>query len=1412
LKSVRVVKSHYEATMSIFRSPPGRRAIAVPLLVAGVVLASADRAEAQSAGVTKTALPNVMLLVDTSGSMERMFDGSKPSANTTAGNACSPGTSSNPNRWGSLVQAMTGNMQPFFSCDAMARDGKPFKNEYGIDTGSGMKLPQDADYALPYHRPLTGSTTDACALAPTKLPGVASWGNSRTGGGGNPGDFPSDALTGRKYSSLKTAYDAVLGSGALTATTCTFEQAKDGQLDAARDYVRFGLMTFDNEIDDGLGVTSLASGPLLSNPFLGTWSYVASTGLAKGNPFDCSTKQTWEVGARHYAAPPWEGRHVRLPAWDASLLDVQRTNEQVQQVLIGTRPYGATPIDGMLVDAYDYLVKASDGPTLTDQYVKNGCRQQFVVLLTDGAPNLNMRPSCETTTGSNPGTCPFAKAVTTAKALYDGGIPVYVIGFSVNGENTATDGFPTGTANYVPTTTARRNCRDWIKDFGSGSTFCKGADRPAAGTTAEACCVLNEIAYAGSDSTNPVPAYFAESQADLVLAFGRVVGGITRDASTRTVPATSAAVNFTDATTGTQIRSGQFVASFIPSAQRVWSGEIDRQRTYCVDATPTPQAQSVAEGDSFAANLALQSGSKNRLIFTALPTDASKYDSAGTLRPYKTTGASDGVTTWAATESVEPPGGATLLSATTDFAKMLGIDDKTCKRVRITKDSTAGGVEVYPPLGAADCADVAWAFATARAAKVEKTVAGVTKDYNIRCSGTAAAANANTGRCSISGTACGLTGATSGACGKGEVCVPLCAALGAVFRSNPAVVGPPDGLIRDDGYRAFAQARSLRRPTLYVATTDGILHAFKALADTKISAKEGANFELWGFVPPAVLPNLAANFPTGQQILLDGAPVVRDVVWDRKAADATDVKQWKTSLVASLGFGGGGYYHLNVTDADCGGLGNEDACLSTSAGFKAATSADEAANLGSATKPGPHFTWQLTDLPCATTACGTGDDTGVRGRKDPDGKQRIALFGVQTATPAVTVVQAEVGTGADKAVRQVGVAILPGGIGDAPSATGACKRAVSGGVAGYAVATYVLADTYRENVRQWGASCSAKVAGRSLTVVRLDTGEILRHFSRAEEAPGVLSAVTTKTAFDSPVTGTPVVYPNVLGAPAQKAYVGDADGTVWRLDLTSTNPADWSVRLFHDAIQVASGASTLVQAAASQPIVVPLVLSTSAAGDPVIHAATGDQENIVADDTLKNFVSSVTDNVKLGKPSVNWTLTLEKAERVTGPMAVFDRTLYFASYAPTVPESGKCNQPGTPSLWGMDYVVPEGTSGNASGGEKRWCKTDATSGASNVSATSGVCSGTIDQKQAVKDVYSMIPGVSLQQTLACSTQTGTDPAYSGFSSTEYRLVFGLTTSGSGNASGAVTQAGRQALRIARPRSPARIDAWAFVTD
>ncbi|HMR80179.1 MAG TPA: hypothetical protein PKD61_33960, partial [Polyangiaceae bacterium] len=175
-----------------------RTFISLAALVGSAVAASTAKAQVD----VNPPLPNVMLLVDTSGSMEYK--------SSSAGfPSCVPtGPGSERSRWVELLEVMTGSIQDY-RCDAVDRGSAAFKNEYSL---SGV-LPPDADYLNPYHRPLSGT----CTVGPGVLPA-------------NAYDYPAGAIKYHPYNDPNT-------------TCSNFTQASDGLLDSFGSSVRFGLMT-----------------------------------------------------------------------------------------------------------------------------------------------------------------------------------------------------------------------------------------------------------------------------------------------------------------------------------------------------------------------------------------------------------------------------------------------------------------------------------------------------------------------------------------------------------------------------------------------------------------------------------------------------------------------------------------------------------------------------------------------------------------------------------------------------------------------------------------------------------------------------------------------------------------------------------------------------------------------------------------------------------------------------------------------------------------------------------------------------------------------------------------------------------------------------------------------------------------
>jgi type IV pilus assembly protein PilY1 len=1411
----------------------------------------------------------VLLLVDTSGSMEKMIDGTDPEANSplySPSGACTlfPGTvsggaASTPNRWGTFVQAMTGTFSNGYRCFQMARNGgatTPFPLEYQING----KTPYDYGYYLPYHRPVAQNAAGTeCVYAPWLLP--MQGGSFTTGVGGMSGGVGftgtnMDSSNGHLPLDLATNSVALFDLAAIAPTNATgvmtaavnkttiqgsapvcplFEQAPDGAIDAARDLVRFGVMTFDQDTNKGVGVQTptIAYAPSTLDPFAGQWSYFpgwdgasgwgAPTGSARGWPNGCtcgpSPQCDFEVGARNNAAPLWEGRHVRFPDGSAPLATQQATNDMIQQVLLASRPYGATPLEGMFSDARNYFWNDPAGPYISDPYSNAvnsgevGCRDQYVILITDGAPNLDLHKSCD----SGSGQCPFVPQnrnlsdIVLDLANGNGGtrpkVTTFVIGFAVSNQTVGTFS----------------NCRQLFNATTVASKVvlppsCTSGPLPP-GSDLEACCTLAEVAAAGGSNT----IYFADTGTDLQLAMADILGQIATTEASRTVPIQSPTLNLS---TNAFSVASTYAMSFDPvriqnpqNASWPWSGTITRTRTTCAGTTPTPQLPTQKTyDDDFRANL--DSATPSARNFLSVKDLGAPIDSGTTLRPYLTFNV-DGVGTRGSQE-IGPDYSALKASLTFQYLKL---NPSSCPKMV----DVAGNK--YPALSAAGCAQASLAFATGQA-DVPPAWTSALWSYVSRAPNNV------------------YGGTSTNFCTSGGPCA---SAFGAIIHSTPTIAPPPSDVARDDSYRAFTQINATRPAVLYVATIDGLLHAFDVTDDPgSNSATNNAgqtapvdigggprSNEMWSFVPPAVLPLLRSNFPGGQQIILDGSPAVKDVVFSRLAAQTTFVTAWHTALVAGFGQSSGGYYALDVTDPLFAGghwvqapVGGTLPATPTTAGVPKTPPTG-----GS----GPHFLWQLTTVPTTSV--------------------EVQLFGKHSATPAITTVAYNNASGNR---TEVGVAILPGGVDDGPF-QGTCQRRA--GTSG-AVATYsgpgpndaIPSDGHwlpRAQVRNWtkgtcGTGTNDNVAGRSVTIVRLDNGQIVKTFGRVitgnPARSDIPSAIVTQgfakhADFDSPMTGTPAVYPAQVGAVTTKFYVSDIDGTMYKFDVSDPNTSNWTAELYFDAFGIppaqlpapAAGApapSTVADMAnISEPIALPPVLSLDRSGNLTMHIATGDQDVFSAttfkpgtdndkDDRIAdyNFLYSLTEKLDAAnrlRANVNWYIPFVDGERVTGPMAVFDSSFYFASFHPGV--ANACTN-GEGRIWGVDFTglssgcAPAGVDSKGCGGigGVLSAANAGIGGLTNQFYTPGATDPTLSGQ--------LIPGVSIRIAPPCSltspqTDTFAGGTYMGLGVSNPltpQLVWQAAKLNAGQTGGTAGQP--QPTTLPAPKFLTSVDSWAAIVE
>ncbi len=1232
---------------------------------------SPGHALAQGVDVSPPA-PDVLLLVDTSGSMDYKTSGNVfPKCHFADSAATGPALAeqSERSRWIDLVEVLTGSIA-HYDCQRVDRNSATFKSEYKL----GGVNPYDFLYPNPYNRPVSTE----CVAGPGTL-------------GATPSAFPSTAINYHKYN------DTGLG--------CSFEQASDGILDAFKPDVRFGLMTFDTE-------------PRPAQNMSGLWSYYLNGASAQGEPVGCTNMQDQEVGVRNTDAPPWEGRAVGFgnPVGDS---DYKSRNAMIQEILLATRPYGATPIAGMLSDARDYLLKDTSSDPLNSALdfgpindPAHACRRQTIVLLSDGQPNMDLRPFCE----GMGATCPYKKSEEIATELKSHGIEIYVIGFAL-------------TSVTVGATT--RSCASFgPADFDESlpSSTCKDNPNDQA---IQACCALNRIAAFGGHAPTSIDdpdwthAHFADNRDQLRSELSQAIGGSFK-ATTRTPFVNATGSGFiTEKTDVTFARSVRFSASFKPGKlDKPWIGQLDRSRYQCTDdgtgtGVKRPKLQDVdpLQGDRFVDNVNY-AGPGARKIFTVPGATATASD--GSMRPNLAVSVVDGVGTATGTMNTTAYDSAGFVGAVS--AAGMGVDDVMCDSTGVNLDADQCHLRYLNWLVGINNGTV----------------------YH-RCPN-----------------------------GGGETCN----LISEFYHSIPkAVAGRPSQFLVDQSYTAFVtQQTTAKRPSvLYASSNDGFLHAFKILQVDKTSTTEpggkvtsrGESNELWTFVPPGVLTGIPKLYPASHQRLLDGTPSIKDVV-----ATADDSKPsgyrlertldqarggsgaWRTVLVQSFGPQRPGYFAIDVTDP-----------MLVNGG-------------------GPKFLWQLST--------------------DAAGKQ---LFGSGGGTPLITTVFL--------AGKEVAVAILPGGYADddlggaGPSSIG-CARAQT---------TYTdYTDIPAPRTKVPCYTKDSALHARSLTVVRLDSGEIIRTFRRDEtEVPGLAGkGVVTASLIDSPMTGQPVAYPANVGSVADRVFIGDQDGTMWRLNLASAQgkPEEWAMELFFDAFPNDGSTAYSYAWNSGHPIISTPIISVDRIGNLTVAFSTGEQEAVGTDPAKpNNYVWSLTEKPNGARtkllPKVNWSLLLGgtglAGDRVIGEMALFNGDLFFATVGPGGTDA--CSS-GSGKVWGMHYL-DKNPAGDGLGGKLSPTLKDLVGSNPYIDATTLLGS----------DAHAYLSGVNVSQQPTCDIgdegdySYGATPATGTVTQGKYQLIIPTGDKVSSSTTAGITPiANGVAIDLKQPPTSLVMDSWASIVE
>jgi type IV pilus assembly protein PilY1 len=146
----------------------------------------------------------------------------------------------------------------------------------------------------------------------------------------------------------------------------------------------------------------------------------------------------------------------------------------------------------------------------------------------------------------------------------------------------------------------------------------------------------------------------------------------------------------------------------------------------------------------------------------------------------------------------------------------------------------------------------------------------------------------------------------------------VAAPTGGYSNSWPAKSPEAAGAQNGKTYEQFRADHRKRAPTLYVASNDGMLHAFDATTPgtdaSTVEVTPSPGKERWAYVPYSVYGRLAGwssltDFQFAPSV--DGTPVSRDVYFGAGAKAG-----WHTILVAGLRLGGRGVYALDITETE----------------------------------------------------------------------------------------------------------------------------------------------------------------------------------------------------------------------------------------------------------------------------------------------------------------------------------------------------------------------------------------------------------------------------------------------------------------------------------------------------------------
>lgn len=213
------------------------------------------------------------------------------------------------------------------------------------------------------------------------------------------------------------------------------------------------------------------------------------------------------------------------------------------------------------------------------------------------------------------------------------------------------------------------------------------------------------------------------------------------------------------------------------------------------------------------------------------------------------------------------------------------------------------------------------------------------------------------------------------------------------------------------------------------------------------------------------------------------------------------------------------------------------------------------------------------------------------------------------------------------------------------------------------------------------------VAGEGRCVLLLDavTGAVLRRF---EQGDGVVAGFQ----MSAPMVGSPVGFPTGGIQAADRVYIGDRIGRLWRIDLREPRPADWTMRVVWPPEDEDQAQGYRI----GRPLVDRPNIALREDGRLVVIFGTGaDPRPAGAPEGVgfpRSHVISFTEQLALGGDDVglatetNWVLPLRTDEFLTGPPVIHRGIAYFTTVEET---DGEACASRIGRLYGVHYTRTE---------------------------------------------------------------------------------------------------------------------------